>query len=416
MSKKRKPRSATQRAVLTQRRLADLMPPASGRRYVFDAKTPSLAIMITEKGSKSWYLVKRVKGRPVRTRLGGWPDVNVEDARRLAADALGEIANGRDPHAERKGVRREATLSDLWEQWLEIHAKPHKRSWKEDERMYAVYLAPLHRGRLGEITQAAVADLHVKIGRDRGHVQANRVLDLLGVLYRFAEARGWQGKNPRTGVKKFRERPRERFLDGDEIRRFVEAVAAEPDRTLRDYWLALLLTGARSGNVRRMRWDDLNFQRGLWRVGGEASKTGEPMVLVLSPPVVRLLESRHGLIDSPWVFPRSDDPERHLARSYDQWYRLRKRAGVADLTPHDLRRTLGSWMAAGGMGLPVIGKALGHQHHGSTQIYARLDTDPIKAAVNATTEAMLTVAGIDPTLPAPTEDTDDGKAQSDTAE
>ena len=61
----------------------------------------------------------------------------------------------------------------------------------------------------------------------------------------------------------------------------------------------------------------------------------------------------------------------------------------ADLRIHDLRRTLGSWQAATGASLPIIGKSLGHKSLAATQIYARLNLDPVRASVSKATDAML---------------------------
>jgi len=65
-----------------------------------------------------------------------------------------------------------------------------------------------------------------------------------------------------------------------------------------------------------------------------------------------------------------------------------------DLRLHDLRRTLGSWQAATGASLPIIGKSLGHKSLAATQIYARLNLDPVRASINKATDAMLTAGGV----------------------
>jgi integrase len=59
---------------------------------------------------------------------------------------------------------------------------------------------------------------------------------------------------------------------------------------------------------------------------------------------------------------------------------------------HDLRRTLGSWQAAGGTSLLIIGKSLGHRSESATRIYARLATDPVRESVEKATVAMITAA------------------------
>src|SRR5437867_2233057 len=70
------------------------------------------------------------------------------------------------------------------------------------------------------------------------------------------------------------------------------------------------------------------------------------------------------------------------------WARLCLRGGFKDLRIHDLRRTLGSWQAGLGASLPIIGRSLGHARQETTQIYARLNLDPVRASVNAATAAI----------------------------
>jgi integrase len=71
-----------------------------------------------------------------------------------------------------------------------------------------------------------------------------------------------------------------------------------------------------------------------------------------------------------------------------------KRAGLTDLRIHDLRRTLGSWQAALGASLPIIGKSLGHQSLEATQIYSRLELGPVRQSVERAGQAMLLAGGV----------------------
>jgi integrase len=84
----------------------------------------------------------------------------------------------------------------------------------------------------------------------------------------------------------------------------------------------------------------------------------------------------------------------HLVEPKTAWARILKRAGLQNLRLHDLRRTLGSWQAATGASLPIIGKSLGHKSLAATQVYARLNLDPVRAAVNTATDAMLLAGGV----------------------
>lgn len=70
-------------------------------------------------------------------------------------------------------------------------------------------------------------------------------------------------------------------------------------------------------------------------------------------------------------------------RAKKAWQRIRTQADVKDVRIHDLRRTLGSWLAANRYGLPLIGRVLNHSQPSATAIYARLDLEPVRAALEA---------------------------------
>lgn len=127
----------------TQQRLAKLQPPETGRRYVHDTQTSGLILCVTAAGSKTFYSLRRIggrAGRTVRVMLGKFPPMTVDDARKAAVAVIGDIANGKDPQAERQSRRHEQTIAGLWGFWL-THAKTRKRTWQEDERLYGKFLS-----------------------------------------------------------------------------------------------------------------------------------------------------------------------------------------------------------------------------------------------------------------------------------
>jgi integrase len=90
-----------------------------------------------------------------------------------------------------------------------------------------------------------------------------------------------------------------------------------------------------------------------------------------------------------WIFPSTLSGQGHLADPAKAWQRIRERAGCLDVTIHDLRRSLGSWLASEGYSLLLIGRALGHKSSTSTQIYARLALQPLREALEANARLML---------------------------
>ena len=203
---------------------------------------------------------------------------------------------------------------------------------------------------------------------------------------------GFTGPDPTAGVKKHREEKRDRFLHAGELQGFFAALFGEPNITLRDVLLVALLTGARKGNVMAMRWSDIDFAASLWRI--PATKSGKPVVVPLVPPAVALLQARRAAGGmSSWVFPSNLAKSGHISDIKAAWKRVKTAASLLDCRPHDLRRSLASHMAIGGTSLPIVGAMLGHSQPSTTAIYARLSTDPIRAAAVSAATSMLAHAG-----------------------
>jgi integrase len=375
----------------TKAALTGAAPAAKGKRdYYYDGKEKGLVLAVTPAGGKSFYLYKRIDGRPERLLLGKFPDLTVENARKLAASAKGEIAMGENPQKAKRSIRDEMTFGALFTEYLEKHSKVHKRSWAYDEREVNKFLKHWFKRKISSIEKPEVERLHAKVGKDNGLYQANRLLERIRSIFSKATDWGWDGVNPATGIKKYREKSRDRFLQPEELPRFFEALSNEPNEAARDFFMMSLLAGARKSNTLAMRWDEISFHGETWRIA--LTKNDDPQIVHLSPQAMEILKERklHSL--SPWVFP-GGGASGHLADPKKAWMRILKEAGIADLRIHDLRRTLGSWQAATGANSYIIGKSLGHRSQQSTAVYARLNLDPVRDSVNKATDAMLGYMG-----------------------
>jgi len=202
------------------------------------------------------------------------------------------------------------------------------------------------------------------------------------------------GVNPARGHTTFLKVQRERFLQPDELRPFFESLAAEPNGTVRDCILIKLLTGVRRANVHQMRWVDVNLERREWRIPGATTKNGDAQNVQLVDEAVAVLRSRKENATSVFVFPSDRSKSGHIISTSKVWRRILNRAGLDDIVEHDLRRTLGSWQARTGASLVLIGKSLNQRDAKSTQIYARLDMDPVRQSVTRATSAMYEAAGL----------------------
>lgn len=278
------------------------------------------------------------------------------------------------------------TLGLLFEEYLERYAKSHKKSWQGDCNLYNYYLKSWQDKKINLIKKQDIESLHAQIGNQHGKYAANRSFSLLHTLFNKAIDWGWEGTNPCIGVKKFKEKSRERFLHGDELPRFFEALNNELNSTLKDFFYICLLTGARRGNVLSMKWDDINLERKTWTIPD--TKNGESQTIALPDEAVEILCKRTIIAKKEWVFPSPSSASGHIEEPKSAWKRILKNANISNLRIHDLRRTLGSWQAATGANSYIIGKSLGHKTQAATAIYARLNLDPVRESVNKATEAM----------------------------
>jgi len=380
----------------TKAALNALQLPALGKRAEYwDTKTQGLQIRVTATGSKTFYVKRRTAtGSVDRVKLGAYPAMTPEQARRAAADVNAQIAKGESPAAKRRLARDEMTLRELFDEYMTRKAVFNKRPDKPRD-IYRLYLSPWTNRKLSRIKAHEVQTLHAKIGREKGKVTANIVLKLLHVMFNKAinEWRIWQGDNPAHGIKKFSEHSRDRFLQADELPRFFDALAEEPNETIRDYVLTSLFTGARKTNVLEMRWEHINFERAEWHI--PETKNGTPQTVTLAPEALDVLSNRKPMVTGGYVFP-GHGGKGHLVNPAKGWKRILERAGLSDLRLHDLRRTLGSWQAKTGASLAVIGKSLNHQNTSTTAIYARMDLDPVRESVDRATSAILVAAGAKP--------------------
>ena len=372
----------------TKKSLDALPLPTVGKRlYVYDTKVRGLELMMTEQGTKSFKVYRKLNDKPVRITLGKYPEISVEQARNEAQKVISEMIKGKNPNDEKKKLRAETTFGDLFALYMERYSKHHKKTWKYDEKDVPRFLGHWFQRKISGITKQEIQTLHEKIGKENGLYQANRLLARIHIIYNKAIEWGWEGLNPAQGIKKFKEKSRDRFLHPDELPRFFKSLDKESNDTIRDYIYVSLFTGVRRSNVLAMQWDDINFERREWLI--PETKNGEPLRVHLIETVIDILKVRFKQYGkTEWVFEGTGETG-HLMEPKAGWKRILKRAGIKDLRLHDLRRTLGSWQAATGANSFIIGRSLGHKTPQSTAVYARLNLDPVRDSVEKATDAML---------------------------
>jgi integrase len=288
-----------------------------------------------------------------------------------------------------------------------VKAKRKGRTADEYERILTKHVVPaLGSKRIADLRRADVARLHGKLSASP--YQANRAVALVSAVWNWAARRDEVAfaDNPSRAVERFVEKGRERFLTREELARLGDVLresetiglpysvdetktkarnAPKPEsrRTKLDAHAVaairlLILTGARLREILDAQWSQLDRERGILFLPD--SKTGKkPLYLSAAAQSVlaaipRMKENPHVIAGATKGAPRAD--------LHRPWKAIRKAARLDGVRVHDLRHSFASFGAGASLGLPIIGKLLGHSQAATTQRYAHLDADPLRRAAD----------------------------------
>lgn len=357
----------------------------SGAQYAWDDDLAGFAVRIYPTGRKAFVVAYRTDGRQRFMTVGRVGTMTVHEARTKAMEVLASVRRGDDPSGDRQAYRQSPTMKDLAERYMREHARPRKKAFsvENDDRVWRKHLLPrLGKKKVADVTRADVFQLHSEMGL-KTPIQANRTIALLSKAFNLCEIWGWRpdGSNPVRHVPRFKENKRERFLSEAELLRLAEALneverlQLEEPASIAAIRL-ILLTGCRSGEIKGLRWSEVDFERRCLRLAD--SKTGRKTIY-LSSGALEVLTRIERVAGNPYVIVGAREG-RHFRGLSRPWFRIRKRAGLDDVRLHDLRHTYASVGAGIGLSLPMIGNLLGHSVPATTQRYAHLAAHPMLEA------------------------------------
>ena len=360
--------------------------------YTWDAVVPGFGLKVTPTGSKSFLLQYKAQGRTRRLTIGPCHAWSTKDARSEAAKAKTEISRGVDPQAAKMKEKTFWTVAEALAHWLEYgREKWAERTVEEYIGSFENHVLPVvGRIKVRELTIADCERIKTR-AKKGGRYAANRALGALSSMLSFCQRRDQLGAiNPAKLVERYREESRERFLSAEELARLGEVMAEEATRApISVGALRLLaLTGMRSSEVSTLQWSAVDFEAGtinLTSFKGDQQSKRKVKVVHLSAPALEVLQTAESWRTNDYVFPSVYvTGKTHVIDLTAPWIRIRKAAGLDDVRIHDLRHGFASVAVSGGQSLPIIGKLLGHARTASTERYAHLAADPVKAAAEAT--------------------------------
>jgi integrase len=406
------------------KRTVDALQPQTRPYITFDKDLSGFGVRVMPSGSKTWIVEYRpgAGGRRVakrRLKIESANKTTAEAARSQAKDILARVRLGEDPAAVRAARLTAPTVAEFAQQFLE-EVFSSSRFKPTTRRLYSSNLRRFVTPALGSLKLDAVAGpdvarLHIKMGK-AAPTAANNMLVTLSSLYRYAGEIGAvkKGFNPvRDATSKHKTQKRERFLSAEEMKRLADALhqveqrgldwnlrrdldkvrakhRAKPERQkieVSPFVIAairlLLLTGCRRSEILNLRWFEVDFEQGMLNLAD--SKTGKKLVM-LNGPALAILAA---LPRAGRYVIAGNDPEAPRPDITQQWHRIRALAGLdgadgkAPFRLHDFRHSFASVGVLAGMGLPIVGKLLGHSQAATTHRYSHLGIDPLRRAVNS---------------------------------
>lgn len=394
-------------AVKLTKRTVDAAEPRAARYEIWDGDLKGFGLRVEPSGVKS-FIVRYRPGQGGRSSpkrfvsIGRYGALTPEEARTEARKVLGAVATGADPGGDRTTQRAAATLADLARDFMgeHIHKKRKPKTAENYRHVIDSYLIPeLGSRKAKDITHAELARLHGRLSERPA--TANVLVAVASSMFSWGAAHGCipKGFNPASGVEKYQENRRERFLNSAELERLgsvlreaethglpwrIEAPNSKhlPKGTRRTVLgphavaavRLLLFTGCRLREILHLRWGEIDFERGLLNLPD--SKTGRKSV-ILNAPALAILDTLPRVGEFVIAGDAPDKPRADLRKPWDA---VSRAAGLKGLRIHDLRHSFASFGAGGGLGLPIVGKLLGHKNAATTERYAHLDADPLRRA------------------------------------
>ena len=409
-------------------------PPNRDRLFLWDDDLAGFGVAAMPSGKKVYVAQYRQHGRSRRVKIGDHGRLTPDEARSAAKKVLGAVEGGHDPIGQRREGREARTLTQVATDFLSLHAKAKRKARTADEygRILELHILPALGSRImADIAKVDLSRLHASLSGSPG--AANRVVALFSAIWNWAAKRDEvaAGDNPARQIERYPEQGRERYLTVEELRRLGKALRdaetvglpwlideslpkakhipkEKRSRVIDPYAVAairlLMLTGARLREILEARWDYIDWNRGLMFLPD--SKTGRK-TLYLNKAALGFLGSIPHIDGNPYIIPgeKKNAPRADLKRP---WAAIANAAGLVESSAkpsakdkatkpkgakpvsklrlsvrlHDLRHTFAAMGAGSSLGLPVIGKLLGHSQPATTQRYAHLDADPIHRAAN----------------------------------
>lgn len=368
----------------TQKGLPDLV---VGMHRDTDTRSLYLRVSPTSR-TWSWYGWSRADKAPLRVSLGAWPKITVQAARAAAVGLDADNAKGRALRPEKAAVEAPAapqgmTFAEAVRRYGDKLEADDARTLKWVDDAFRLGFDKWTGRQMDSVAKLELLDRIAEIRRERGPGAARTAQKCIKALYSYViDVLEVKMSNPTAKLKMPRQDARQETLDADDKAAFFAALDREPSEHLRPFFRLLLATGCRRSNLEQAEWSEINLRTRQWIIPAAKSKNKKVMLVPLRPVALEILrELKHKEGAHPqWVFESPLRPGQHLGSTWIQFKRIAKAAGLPTLVPHDLRRTFGSDLLAGGVSVKNVSLAMGHAEVSTTLRHYITTTDKAVAS------------------------------------
>ncbi|MBL4830987.1 MAG: tyrosine-type recombinase/integrase [Aliivibrio sp.] len=350
-----------------------------------------------------YFRYKNAQGKTCTVKIGLTVDVKLADARDKAKLLRTDVSLGRDPKATYQRRKVIPTLTAFFSDTYLPYAKQHKRTWRDDIKMFKLRLKgnfgklPLH-----EIKRSSVQAFHTTL-REGGLSPAtcDHYVKLLRHVLNHAVDCDVIETNQLIRIKLFNaDNKKERYLNDTELARLLQVLNKHHNHVVSNIVLFLLSTGARLNEALTATWANIDIATKTWRINADISKSKRMRAIPLNSAALDVLAKMNtqGMYAHVFINTKTGKPYICIKKT---WYGIRKTAGLEDLRLHDLRHNYASMMVNSGRSLYEVQHILGHSDPKVTMRYAHLNTETLHDAADAAAQKLALAGNFAESLPTP---------------
>ena len=287
-----------------------------------------LHLLITQAGGKLWRWKYRFDGAEKLMAMGRYPEVTLADARERRDAARKRLANGSDPMAERMAqktaikVATEHTFEKIATLWLEHWGgnKSARHSATTENRLKVNVYPVLGDRSIADVEPMELVQLAKGIEARGASDMAKRILQIVGMVFRYAVAHGFSKRNPAAEIRpsdilKPTRKTNMARIDARELPALLRSIEVYEGRQLTRLAIKLMaLTFVRTSELIGARWEEFDFDARRWSIPETRMKMKTPHIVPLSIQAVEVLELLRTISgNGELVFPGEQDSTKPMS-------------------------------------------------------------------------------------------------------